>query len=137
MNEVPIYDGKYIVRSNGDVFSTVGSGRLLKGKVTRGGYKEYLLTVNGRRYYRLGHRLVAEAFIPNPNGLPEVNHIDGDKLNNHVSNLEWVTTSENHIHFRDILRADQSKAKRKEAEEIRNLYTISIYGKEVKINDGK
>lgn len=44
------------------------------------------------------HRLVAEAFIPNPNNLPEVNHIDSNRSNNHVSNLEWVTHSENMRH---------------------------------------
>ena len=44
------------------------------------------------------HRLVAEAFIPNTLGLPEINHIDGDKTNNHVSNLEWVTGQENKNH---------------------------------------
>lgn len=51
--------------------------------------------VENRRYI---HRLVAELFIPNPDNLPQVNHKDGDKSNNHVENLEWVTAMENSIH---------------------------------------
>jgi hypothetical protein len=45
--------------------------------------------------YKYVHRIVAEAFIPNPNKYPAIDHIDGDKTNNHVSNLEWVTYREN------------------------------------------
>lgn len=62
------------------------------------GYVDTSLYVNGKNVHPRIHRLVAEAFIPNPKMLPQVNHIDGDKLNNKVSNLEWVTRKENMQH---------------------------------------
>jgi hypothetical protein len=61
-------------------------------------YYAVLLTKNKKQYCRRVHRLVAEAYIPNPENKPEVNHKDGDKLNNHVDNLEWATRSENVAH---------------------------------------
>lgn len=72
------------------------------------GNKKYLqvnLWLKNKTKKKRIHRLVAEAFIPNPNNLPEVNHIDGNRYNNHVSNLEWVTSSENKLHaFKTGLR---------------------------------
>lgn len=64
----------------------------------RRGYFFVCAKENGRRKNLTIHRLVAEAFIPNPENKPEVNHIDGNPHNNHVSNLEWVTSSENRKH---------------------------------------
>ena len=69
-------------------------GRRLKGGLDKKGYTRHKL--NGKTYKE--HRLIAEEFIPNPLNKPQVNHIDGIKSNNHVLNLEWVTSSENQLH---------------------------------------
>ena len=85
---------KYLVSSLGRV-KNVNTNRILKPIMNRRGYLIVSLGyANGRRI----HRLVASAFIPNPEHKPEVNHIDGNKTNNRVSNLEWVTRQENQIH---------------------------------------
>jgi len=68
----------------------------LSSVVTRHGYVDYLLTdCDGNRKHRYSHRLVAECFVPNPDGLPEVDHKDMNKLNNRCDNLEWVTHAQN------------------------------------------
>ena len=72
------------------------------GKVGNNGYRMVVLTVDGKKLYPMVHRLVAKAFIPNPQNLREVNHKDGNKLNNSLDNLEWVTTRENQLHARDM-----------------------------------
>lgn len=67
-------------------------------KDDRKGYRQVSLYRNGKEHHRKVHRLVAEAYIPNPDNKPCINHKDGNKLNNSVDNLEWVTYSENTIH---------------------------------------
>lgn len=62
------------------------------------GYYEIGIQYKGKQYTKKVHRLVAEAFIKNPENLTHVNHIDENKLNNHVSNLEWVTPAQNCVH---------------------------------------
>ena len=69
-------------------------GRILKPEI-RTGYYSVDLRKNGKRYKFRIHRLVAEAFIPNPDDLPEVNHKDENKLNNIASNLEWCDSTYN------------------------------------------
>lgn len=74
--------------------------RYLKGSVLKNGYLSYMLTLsNGIKKRLYAHRLVAEYFIPNNDiNKIQVNHIDGNKLNNNIENLEWVTPSENIQH---------------------------------------
>ncbi|EAA5550895.1 hypothetical protein DQJ50_25200 [Salmonella enterica subsp. enterica] len=73
-------------------------GVILKGRVRRDGYKTVNLSYKRNRQTFAIHRLVALAFCNNPHNHPEVNHKDGDKLNNHASNLEWVSHIENIQH---------------------------------------
>lgn len=65
------------------------------------GYKQSVIRINGKKKYLRIHRLVAIAFIPNPENLPQVNHIDGNKLNNNIGNLEWVDNKTNTKHGYD------------------------------------
>lgn len=83
--------GYYYISNNGDFYSTF-TKKLIKPQKDK---KGYLYVEIGRKKYKL-HRLVAEYFIPNPDNKPQVNHIDCDKTNNNVSNLEWVTNRENY-----------------------------------------
>jgi hypothetical protein len=96
MSNVVVVDGfpMYKVCSSGRVYS-VKRSKWLKPQNRGGGYMYVDL---GKENPRRVHRLVAQAFIPNPDGKPHVNHIDGNKQNNKVENLEWCTRSENTIH---------------------------------------
>ncbi len=70
-------------------------GAILKGHIHRGGYIRIDFNINGNCTQSYLHRLVAEAFIPNPENKPFVNHINGIKTDNRLDNLEWVTSKEN------------------------------------------
>lgn len=84
----------YFIYDNGDVLNS-STSKILQGSIGEHGYKYYRLSKDGTKKMFYAHRLVAEAFLPNEKNLPVVNHIDGNKLNNNVSNLEWVTYSKN------------------------------------------
>lgn len=88
----------YYIDENGNIYN-LNTNKKLQGSIGENGYKYYRLSKNGSKKMFYAHRLVAEAFIENPNNLPVVNHIDGNKINNHVSNLEWVSYSENVSHW--------------------------------------
>lgn len=121
------FEGLYQVDENGNVFSLdrevntgimyhtriTKKGRQLKPETCKNGYKRVLLmTLDGKRCHKLIHRLVAEVFLSNPNNFPQVNHIDGNKNNNHYSNLEWCTHQYNNIHaLKTGLRTGRKKGK--------------------------
>lgn len=95
------YEGLYAISNKGRVYSYEKyrhNGKFLKQNKRKDGYMEVGLSIDKKRKTFSVHRLVAKAFIPNIDGLPEVNHKDGNKANNNIDNLEWVTSSENQIH---------------------------------------
>lgn len=84
------YEGLYMVNPAGKVYSLV-SNKLLRAGCNKQGYKTVVLCKDGKEKSFKVHRLVALAFIPNPNNYPCINHKDEDKTNNDVNNLEWCT----------------------------------------------
>ena len=103
--EVSGTNGQYEVSNTGFLrtHNWKGSGqtRVMKPAVDACGYLRTMIVVNGRARTIKVHRLVAESWVENPEGKPQVNHKDGVKTNNHIDNLEWVTKRENIQHAFD------------------------------------
>ena len=100
MQIYPCVDKGYFVTPTGLVITRFGTK--VKGGLSTTGYLRTNIWVNGTHKFRSFHRMIAESLIPNPDNLPCINHIDGNKQNNNVTNLEWVTYSENTIHAMKI-----------------------------------
>ena len=115
--DVKGFEGFYKVSNLGRVYSCYANC-ILKSVIRGKGYEGvslYMGWINGKKKYKQAyvHRLVAEAFIENPDNLPEVNHKDGNKMNNCVDNLEWVTGLQNKHHAINTGLTDQKKKTRR------------------------
>ena len=135
MKVLELFDGLEIeVYENGEIYTLEHNnvringrldnrhGKKLKPSIDKDGYEKVVLTKNGVRKTYLVHRLVATAFLPNPDNKATVNHIDGNKRNNNVNNLEWATYREQKLHSIshhlcdnniEILRASNEKKAKK------------------------
>lgn len=103
--EIKVYEGRYLISDSGDVMSLNYRGtklaKLLAWKINNRGYAWVALRKNGIKEHKLIHRLVAEAFIDNPEGFSLINHKDENPLNNDVDNLEWCDASYNARYSRE------------------------------------
>ena len=107
---IPNYEGYYEISTIGNIRSIKRSiltksgylkpekERIITQRISNKGYSTVTLSKNGQSKSQHVHRLLAQAFIPNPENKATVNHLNGDKLDNRIENLEWATYSENAIH---------------------------------------
>lgn len=123
------YEGYYEVSNLGRVRSlthTDRMGRLYEGAIRKlqnasNGYKQVLLSNGEKRELKQVHRLVAETFLDNPDGLPEVNHIDEIKTNNVVSNLEWCTRKYNNAYGSKPMKGERHPMRKLSTEQVEEI----------------
>lgn len=131
--DVKGYEGIFKISNTGKLIRVKSSvnmpnNNILKGEVTKFGYRQYHMKVKGVSRKLKAHRLVAEAFIPNPDNLPQVNHIDGDKLNNNVKNLEWCDQTHNNRH------ALATGLREIDMQQVRNMHKTMARKQQRKVN---
>lgn len=131
------YD-RYKVSNHGRVMNI--EGKIITPSISEKGYFRVRLYKDNKTKDPYVHRLVANAFIPNPLGKPQINHVDCDKKNNHINNLQWCTNKENahHAMANGIFRADRygedhprTKLTNKEALEIRNAILNTSFSRKI------
>lgn len=126
------YEGLYSVSNAGEVFSHNynGTGKTQELKQIKcRGYHHVCLYYNGQMKRKQVHRLVLEAFIPNPENKPQCDHINTDTTNNQVSNLRWVTAKENHNNPLTRKNHSESQKGKKVSDETRRKISEAMKGK--------
>lgn len=116
--EILGFDYSYEITSDGQVISHArynNKNLVMKQHMAKDGYLNIGLIKNGKSTLHRVHRIVACAFIPNPDSKPYINHIDGNKTNNTVNNLEWCTQKENASHSINVLHKWSSSPKQSKA----------------------
>ena len=108
------------IKNNKDILLKIGK------RISNSGYIQVRLSKEGKYYYRYIHRLLAKAFLPNPNNYRTINHINGNKHDNRVENLEWLTHSENMKHAYKI---GLNRISEKQSEAIKKANTKYKKGK--------
>ena len=127
MRDIKGYEGLYAITSCGKVWS-YRSQKFLSQRLRKDGYYDVKLSNKGQEERLLIHRLIAEAYIPNPIGLPVVNHKDENKSNNRINNLEWATYQYN---------SEYSLSKKIYCVELDKMFDgITIASNELKISKG-
>ena len=117
INEFPNYEVSTLGR-----VKNISTGKVLKPVLNNTGYYKVILCQNNKHYTKFIHRLVAIEFIPNPDELPEVNHIDECKANNGVSNLEWCTKEYNNNYGTRNKRIGMSHSKKVQCVETAEVF---------------
>ena len=122
------YEGKYQVSSQGRIWSSVRQHYLKQKINNRGYYSVNLMAKNGKMKTENVHRLVAIAFIDNPNSYPFVNHLNGIKTDNRIENLEWATPQQNirHAYDNNLGNFQENLAKIQQARQ--KTYSVYYYG---------
>lgn len=135
----------YLAHKSGNIYSKK-TNRFMRPMLNQSGYQYVILQENNTKKKELVHRLIAKSFLNNPYNKFQVNHIDGNKINNNISNLEWCTQSENTIHaFKNgLMKVSKSSIDniremgKLSAKKVINITTGKIYSsaKEASINEG-
>ena len=128
--DIPHYEGRYQASTLGNIRS-IKRTKLTKGYISNGGYRMTCMTnAFGKVKYELWHRLIALTFIPQIEGKTDVNHKDGNKLNNSVDNLEWVSRKENiqHAWMKGLAKPTPGMTGKKHSEKTRRKMSEALKG---------